>query len=116
MGSNFDQELLVKVKEKKVVFILDQFERFFFLPEDKKENIRNLIIGLCRRNTALILSMREEYLADFMKEFDVNNRIPGMDRDAERFVVGSDGSIYYTDSHYGDEESPRGFPPFVRIK
>lgn len=34
------------------------------------------------------------------QEFDVNNRIPGQPRDAERFVVGSDGSVYYTDDHY----------------
>jgi RHS repeat-associated protein len=35
------------------------------------------------------------------REFDVNNRIPGAGRDAERFVRGSDGSVYYTTSHYG---------------
>lgn len=34
------------------------------------------------------------------QEFDVNNRIPGQDRDSQRFVVGSDGSVYYTDEHY----------------
>lgn len=34
------------------------------------------------------------------KEFDVNNKIEGQSRDAERFVVGSDGSVYYTDDHY----------------
>jgi len=50
------------------------------------------------------------------REFDVNNRIPGADRDAERFVVGSDGSIYYTDSHYGQSSSPSGLPDFIKIK
>ncbi len=34
------------------------------------------------------------------KEFDVNNKLPNADRDAQRFIVGSDGSIYYTDDHY----------------
>ncbi|MBL1229829.1 hypothetical protein IW492_11360 [Enterococcus sp. BWB1-3] len=34
------------------------------------------------------------------KEFDVNNRVQGMNRDAERFVRGSDGSLYYTTDHY----------------
>jgi guanyl-specific ribonuclease Sa len=34
------------------------------------------------------------------KEFDVNNKLPNQSRDAERFVVGSDGSVYYTDDHY----------------
>lgn len=34
------------------------------------------------------------------REFDVNNRIPGMRRDAERFLYGSDGSVYYTSDHY----------------
>jgi guanyl-specific ribonuclease Sa len=49
------------------------------------------------------------------KEFDVNNKLPNAKRDAERFVVGSDGSVYYTDSHYGDGVSPTGLPPFVKI-
>ncbi|MCL2137323.1 MAG: polymorphic toxin-type HINT domain-containing protein [Coriobacteriia bacterium] len=34
------------------------------------------------------------------KEFDVNNNIPGTNRDPFRFVVGSDGSKYYTTDHY----------------
>ncbi len=49
------------------------------------------------------------------KEFDVNNKQPGARRDAERFVVGSDGSIYYTDSHYGEAVSPTGLPAFVKV-
>ncbi len=34
------------------------------------------------------------------KEFDVNNTPPNLKRDSERFVRGSDGSVYYTDDHY----------------
>jgi len=34
------------------------------------------------------------------REFDVNNKIQGMRRDAQRFVVGSDGSVYFTADHY----------------
>ena len=34
------------------------------------------------------------------REFDVNNKVPGKGRDAERFVVGSDGTVYYTNGHY----------------
>lgn len=41
------------------------------------------------------------------REYDVNDKIPGKPRDAERFVRGSDGSIYYTDDHYAT---------FTRIK
>ena len=50
------------------------------------------------------------------KEFDINAPAPGIGRDMERFVVGSDGSVYYTDSHYGQGISPAGLPPFVKIK
>jgi guanyl-specific ribonuclease Sa len=50
------------------------------------------------------------------KEFDVNNKLPSSGRDAERFISGSDGSIYYTDSHYGDIQSPTGLPSFVKVK
>ena len=35
------------------------------------------------------------------KEFDVNNKLPDAGRDAQRFVRGSDGSVYYTNDHYG---------------
>lgn len=34
------------------------------------------------------------------REYDVNSKIFGRPRDGERFVVGSDGSIYYTNDHY----------------
>jgi guanyl-specific ribonuclease Sa len=34
------------------------------------------------------------------KEFDINNKIPGRDRDDKRFVWGDDGSVYYTSDHY----------------
>ena len=49
------------------------------------------------------------------REFDVNN-YNGIRRDGERFVVGSDGSVWYTDSHYGQAPSLNGIPDFVRIK
>ena len=73
LGSDPEQRLQQECREKKVIFILDQFERFFFLPPEKRERMRELMIRVSRKNTAMILSMREEYLADFMKEFDVNN-------------------------------------------
>lgn len=73
LGSDPEQRLQAESREKKVIFILDQFERFFFLPREKRERMRELMIRVSRKNTAMILSMREEYLADFMKEFDVNN-------------------------------------------
>ena len=41
------------------------------------------------------------------REYDVNDKFPGKPRDAERFVRGSDGSVYYTDDHYAT---------FTRIK
>ena len=34
------------------------------------------------------------------REHDVNNKSAGIIRDAQRFVTGSDGSVYYTDDHY----------------
>jgi guanyl-specific ribonuclease Sa len=34
------------------------------------------------------------------KEFDVNSKVPGAGRDVERFLYGSDGSVYYTSDHY----------------
>ena len=34
------------------------------------------------------------------QEFDVNDKVAGEDRDEERIVVGDDGRIWYTASHY----------------
>ncbi|WP_225724931.1 MULTISPECIES: ribonuclease domain-containing protein [unclassified Nocardia] len=33
-------------------------------------------------------------------EWDVNRKLPGHNRDAERIVTGSDGSAWYTGDHY----------------
>jgi guanyl-specific ribonuclease Sa len=41
------------------------------------------------------------------REFDVNNKLTNAPRDAERFVIGSDGSVYYTNDHYKN---------FIKIK
>ena len=67
-----------KIKEmasngQKIVFIFDQFERYFFLSSERQSDIRNFIASLCMRNTAIIASMREEYLAEFLREFDLND-------------------------------------------
>ncbi|MFM1724875.1 ribonuclease domain-containing protein [Rhodococcus sp. PAM 2766] len=34
------------------------------------------------------------------QEWDVNRKVDGRGRDAERIVTGSDGSAWYTDDHY----------------
>lgn len=49
------------------------------------------------------------------REFDVNN-FNGIQRDGERIIVGSDGSIWYTDSHYGQGIGINGISGFVKNK
>jgi ribonuclease T1 len=34
------------------------------------------------------------------REWDVNPKVPGVNRGAERLITGSDGSAYYTSDHY----------------
>jgi ribonuclease T1 len=34
------------------------------------------------------------------QEWDVNRKVPGVNRGAERLITGSDGSAYYTSDHY----------------
>lgn len=72
-GTNIDQKIGEMVAVGKVVFILDQFERFFFLSDKEQERIQEIIRYLCKKNTGIIVSLREEYLADFLKRFDMNN-------------------------------------------
>lgn len=42
------------------------------------------------------------------REWDVNPKLPGRNRDAERIVTGDDGSAWYTDDHYRSFVSIRG--------
>ncbi len=72
-GTNMDTKISELTHEGRIVFILDQFERFFFLSEKEQEEVRRIIRLLCRENTGIIVSLREEYLADFLKRFDMNN-------------------------------------------
>ena len=72
-GSNIDKKISEITSTGKAVFILDQFERFFFLSEQEQARVQEIIRYLCRKNTGIIVSLREEYLADFLKKFDMNN-------------------------------------------
>ncbi len=49
------------------------------------------------------------------REFDVND-YNGVQRDGERFIVGDDGSVWYSDSHYGEGISLNGIADFVQIR
>ncbi|MBQ7562103.1 MAG: ATP-binding protein [Synergistaceae bacterium] len=73
LGSNIDQRISAITSTGKAVFILDQFERFFFLSKPEQARIQEIMRYLCRKNTGIIISLREEYLADFLKKFDMNN-------------------------------------------
>ena len=72
-GTNMDVKISELTSRGKVVFILDQFERFFFLSKKEQKRIQDIIKYLCKKNTGIIVSLREEYLADFLKRFDMNN-------------------------------------------
>ncbi len=72
-GTNLEQRLSELTGRKKVIVILDQFERFFHLSGEEQEKVQGLIRHFCRRDVAVVVSMREEYLADFLKRFDMNN-------------------------------------------
>ena len=50
------------------------------------------------------------------QEWDVNNKQPGKSRDGERFVTGSDGSVYYTNNHYGENGGSTESIPFIKIR
>ena len=49
------------------------------------------------------------------REFDVNN-YNGFSRAGERFIGGPDGSVWYTDSHYGEGTRLDGIADFIQIK
>jgi len=57
--------------------------------------------GIYKNLNGALSTMGADGNAITYREFDVNSAVLGQTRDAERFVVGSDGSIYYTGGHYG---------------
>lgn len=72
-GTNPEEKIAELTYAGKVIIILDQFERYFFLSPEKKDAVRELIANLTRENLGIIISLRQEYLANFLKEFDMNN-------------------------------------------
>ena len=63
--------------------------------------LRNARAGRAWDNDKNQLPVRDSYGNPITyREFDVNNRLTGQSRDAQRFVVGSNGHIYFTDDHY----------------
>ena len=79
-GTNIDKRISEMTSRGKLVFILDQFERFFFLSKKEQERIQNIMEYLCKKNTGIIVSLREEYLANFLKRFDMNNLLSAKER------------------------------------
>lgn len=51
----------------------------------------------------MMVEMEDRYYLQRLRtekpEFDVNNKV-GIHRDAQRFVVGSDGKVYFSNDHY----------------
>ena len=74
-GTNMNASLMrtIKHEKKKIVLILDQFERYFSQSDELKKEIKDILIFFGRKDIAIILSMREEYLSLFLSEFDVND-------------------------------------------
>lgn len=80
-GTNPEAKIAELTYANKVVIILDQFERYFFLNDEKKEKVKALIAQLAKKNSAIIVSLREEYLAEFFREFNMNNiKAPSSDK------------------------------------
>lgn len=73
--TDVDKDIMDKVyrERKKIVLILDQFERYFFLNDDSKDKVRKVIRKFGIKGAAIIISMGEEYFSVFLNEFDVNN-------------------------------------------
>ncbi len=49
-------------------------------------------------------------------EFDASEKNYFKKRGNARFVRGSDGSVWFTDSHYGQVFSESGFADFVKVE
>ena len=69
-----------------------------------------------QNNTGILPKTNKAGQSITYREYDINPPMPNGKRDAERFIYGNDGSVYYTDAHYGDARSMNGLPPFIRIK
>lgn len=59
--------------QNKEIIILDHFERYFSLKEEKKEEVKSIIQRIAKLPVVFIFSMREEFFVSFLEEFDINN-------------------------------------------
>lgn len=62
----------IQARARNIVIIFDQFERYFFLNEDKKLMIKRCAEELSLSNVAIIFSIREDYFLQFLFTFDIN--------------------------------------------
>lgn len=81
----------------KTVIILDHFERYFSLSEERKRKIKKIIQRVANLPVVFVFSMREEYFVQFITEFDINNL------GVETLCRAREGIIFYKDYLTGSE-------------
>lgn len=70
-GSNYIEKL--HKSDSRILFIFDQFERFFYKSMSKQNDIEQVISLLSSLNIVILFSIREEFLGEFIARFDLNN-------------------------------------------
>ena len=61
------------IDDNRTVFILDHFERYFSLTDERKASVKNTIRRIAKLSVVFIFSMREEFFVPFLAEFDIND-------------------------------------------
>lgn len=70
-GENWEDK--IKNNKLKTIIIFDQFEQVFYKSEETRKDIAKVIKTLVTINIAVIISIREEYLASLFQMISLNN-------------------------------------------
>lgn len=82
------------------VIILDHFERYFFLSDEKKNEVKNTIKRIAKLPSVFIFSMREEYFIPFVSEFDIND-LDG----TKSYMTGNTGIFFFKEYLTGNRQN-----------
>lgn len=85
----------------KTVFIMDHFERYFSMSEERKRKTGSMIKRLSKCPIVFIFSMREEFFVPFLAEFNIND-MDGTNPDE----TGNRGILFYKNQLTGNKWKP----------
>jgi filamentous hemagglutinin len=99
-GQNYSSSSSSYVSSGNAKTMYDKYEAAGWKGNVSGQTKRTRAGGIWENNNGELPAIDSAGNAIIYRKFDVNNRRDGANRDTERFIRGSDGSVYYTNDHY----------------